>query len=567
MAYADEKGNVEKVSSNKNKYGSILGSVQIGTKSNRAKDVTSKFGSIADAALILEQGGSLAREESVKKAGTVETKNGEADIASVTYEALQKNIDKSLSEYMNNGIRIIGAPHQFIKQTDPRYGSSELGRTFAKKIMFEAPLAYMKPGVPEFLPGTNSSFREAFKGAVTAIEDDSKKKALTKLLEDTGKDTIRYYGIKPAYSKFMSHVNALCRILAVLQGVDKVKVPWARGNATFGNYDWRLYKMESRYGNLTLKSSGNGFGDIFGKAKTSIINGITGNITLDDYEYIRYFAQPESSYSTSFSNSTTSSMLESITSQLEGMARELNTIGAITGISATKIGDAAATMTDNVLQAVGDYGGELLPGIERITSSIGNVLLGGHIVLPEQWGGSSWDNDFSFSVHLSCPYGNKLSKYIHIGVPMMFFLASVLPLHMSPNVISSPYLFQCFMPGFFDSDMCMVTSVSFDKSTDGISMGNTLPSEVKVNVGIKDLYSSLSMPNAHNIGDWMSNTGMMEFLATQAGVDISKQKLNTSFKLFTELLNNKITDSIQGTAYEIMMGFKHVALDWFNILN
>lgn len=515
----------------------------------------------------------VSQETGVGKADTVKDGKEEKDVATATYEHLQRNIDESLSKYMNNGIRLLGAPHQFMKQTDPRYGNSELGRKFAQKMMFEAPLVYMKPGVSEFLPGQNSKFRDGFLNAIGALNDESKKKSLEAMLAadeknkgNVGKDTIRYYGIKPDYSGFMTHVNSLCRILATMEGLDRVRVPWTKGSATFGNYDWRLYRMESDYGNLHITPKG---GFSFESMFKEFANTVTGNKKMQDFEYIRYYAQPESSYGTSFSNSTTGSMLESLTSQVEGMARELNTISAFVGLDTSKIGEATDAMASTISEAVNKYGsdGTISTGIKRITNTLGSVMLGGHIVLPEMWGGSSYDNDFSFSMTLSSPYGNKLSKYIHVGVPMMFLLASVLPVMQSPNVISTPYLFQCFMPGFFDSEMCMVTSLSFDKSTDGITMGNSLPSEVKVTVGIKDLYSSLSMPKAHKIEDWMSNTGMMEFLAVQAGVDISRQELNSNFKMFAELLKDSMYDHVQDTAYEIMMSFKHHAINWFKMIN
>lgn len=491
-------------------------------------------------------------------------KKSQKDMASATYEPLQKKIDDSMSKYLNNGIRLLGAPHQLLPQTDPRYGKSELGRTFAKKMIMEAPLAYMKPGVSEFLPGKSSDFRNQILNLITNIGDGDKRKELEHIFEEdgfAGRDSIRYYGLKPDYSGYMSHVNSLCRVLAHLEGLGNVRVPWAKGNVTFSTYDWRYYNMESKYNNLTVaRIGGNGFLNIF-KDFGNAVNGLT-----HDYEYIRYYATPESSYSHSFSNNTTTSVIENITSQLEGVARELSTIGAMSG---SNIHEGISAMTGVVNQFVQEHGqnGAISTLVQRLTGSLDSVMMGGHIVLPEMWGGSSYDNDFSFSVHLASPYGNKLSRYIHIGVPLMFILASVLPIHQSPNVVSSPYLFQCFMPGYFHSDMCIVSSVSVDKSTDGVTMGNNIPSEIKVTIGLKDLYANLSMPKAHKIEDWMSNTGMMEFLAVQAGVDISKQEISDKFGMFLALMKDNFSDHIQDTAYEIMMSFKHLAIDWFKMIN
>ena len=490
-------------------------------------------------------------------------KKSQKDVASATYEPLQKKMDQSMSKYLNNGIRLLGAPHQLLPQADPRYGNSELGRTFAKKMILEAPLVYLKPGVSEFLPGKSSGFRNQILDLIANVSDSEKQEELKHIFEEDGaegRDSIRYYGIKPDFSGYMSHVNSLCRILAHLEGLDSVRVPWAKGNVKFSTYDWRYYNMESKYNNLKIKGGGNAFMNIFKDLQNSV-NGIT-----HDYEYIRFYATPESSYNHSFSNTTTTSVIENITSQLEGVARELNTIGAMSG---TNINEGITAMTDVANQFVDEHGSNsaISTLIQRLTGSLDSVMLGGHIVLPEMWGGSSYDNDFSFSIHLSTPYGNKLSRYIHIGVPMMFILAAVLPIHQSPNVVSSPYLFQCFMPGYFDSDMCIISNVSIEKSTEGITMGNNIPSEVKINIGVKDLYSSLSLPKAHRFEDWVSNTGMMEFLAVQAGVDISKQGIADNFGMLLALMKDSFSDHIQDTAYELMMSFKHLAIDWFKMIN
>ena len=101
-------------------------------------------------------------------------KKSQKDVASATYEPLQKKMDQSMSKYLNNGIRLLGAPHQLLPQADPRYGNSELGRTFAKKMILEAPLVYLKPGVSEFLPGKSSGFRNQILDLIANVSDSEK---------------------------------------------------------------------------------------------------------------------------------------------------------------------------------------------------------------------------------------------------------------------------------------------------------------------------------------------------------------------------------------------------------
>lgn len=494
----------------------------------------------------------------VKNITVANTTKGASTSGISNYTQQQKSLDQMLSDSLDGSTRLIGAPHQFLAHNDNRFGNSKMGRMYAEKIIMEAPVIYIQPGVSEFLPGENSDEKNGFARALASYHGGDAEDLKTKLnsMED---DVIQYFGLKEAYSEYMSHVNMLCRVLATFLGIDNVRVPWTKGNGTFATYDWRAYRMKSQYGDLKMTSPGKGF-NILGE----FLDKIAGSI-MTDHEYIQFYITPDSSYSQSFSNQTTSSVLENLTDQLSGVAKELQTIMSMSG---SDIGDLATSATSSLTDYIAQNGsnGPIMTVIKRLTGAANQVIKGGNFVLPEIWSNSGTDGNVSFKVHLVTPYGNKLAWYINVGVPLMFLLCLTLPLQQTANVIASPYLFKCFSPGWFTSSMCMVDSMSLEKGSDGIWNKAGLPNDVTVNISVKDLYSSLSLPKSDSIGQFMANTGMLEFLMTTAGVNLSHQKINTKWKVWKMLFENKMLSIVQDNAYDLSMAFKHHASGIFKLL-
>ena len=495
-----------------------------------------------------------------KKITTEETTASANMSAANTYTEQQSNMDKMFASSLDGSTRLIGAPHQFLPHNDRRFGNSKMGRMYAEKIIMEAPVVYIQPGVSEFLPGVNSGEKEGLLHALGSYQGGDRRDLEDKL-NNMPDDVIQYFGIKEAYSEYMGHVNMMCRILATFLGIEDTRVPWTKGNVTFATYDWRAYRLKSQYGDLTINTEKKpGFVNAISDFLKSVSNSIS-----TDYEYIQFYITPDSSYSQSFSNSTTSSVLENMTDQLSGIAKELQTIMSVSGAPIADLSDEMNTSLDEYLSN-SKQNGPIATVIKRITGNASQIIKGGSFILPEIWNNSGTDGSFSFKCHLVTPYGNKLAWYINIGVPLMFLLCLTLPLQQTANVIASPYLFKCFSPGWFSSSMCMVDSMSIEKGSDGIWNKYGLPNDVTVSIGVKDLYSSLSLPKSNSVGEFMANTGMLEFLMSTAGVDITHQDLKNKYNVWKALFENRMTSIVQDNAYDLMMAFKHHASGIFKIL-
>lgn len=286
---------------------------------------------------------SKTKKSKTKKDSKVEDKQTVTE-----YNApINANLEDGLESSVDGSMRLFGMPHQFTKETDPRIGdTSNLGRCFAERMVLEAPIVALKPGVPDFLPGKSDEDKAGFVNAILAASNGNKSlKTVFESLDMDSEDALLYYSLKDSYSETMAKVNVMCKMMAVFLGIANTKVPWAK-STTFGRYDWRYYSFKNHYNEITFKNKENSGGSIGTFIKDAITS--VSSTLMNDTQWMRFYVDSNASFSESASNSTTTSMLESYTEKLEGIAKEIDVISGMTG-------EDIGAMADNAMSSVDDY--------------------------------------------------------------------------------------------------------------------------------------------------------------------------------------------------------------------
>lgn len=481
---------------------------------------------------------------------------------------INSNLDASLESAIDGSMRLFGLPHQFTELNDPRIGDkSNLGRCFAERIALEAPIVCLKPGLPNFLPNQSS---ETKKGMIEAIMDATSGspsvKNIFSTLEDANDedDTILYYNIEDKYDDMMKKVNILCKLMATFLGISDEAVPW-HPTATFGTYDWRYYSYKSIYNDKVFsKQSGSGgslgafIADALGTASEKLMN---------DTQWLRFYIDGNLSFNESSSNSTRTSMLESFTDQLEGISKELDTITGMTSINIDDAVNTAATKIDSWISSTFDGDNAISSLLRKITGTGKNILSGGNFLIPEIWENSEYNKDYSFSITLSTPYGNTKSWYLNIGVPLCHILGLCLPQQLTANIYKSPYLVKCYAKGWFNCNYGIISSVSIDKGADSSWNVGGLPNEIKISLSVKDLYSTLSLPvEPYADAATFLNTGMLEFLMVNCGIDVTNQDMSEKIKIWTTILANNFTDRFTSKPWQVQNYFKNKIQGLFTVI-
>ena len=502
------------------------------------------------------------------KRSTTKSSSSSSKQSSTTYVSpTNANLNQDLNRSIDGSMRLFGLPHQFTAENDPRIGNkSKLGRCFAERIVMEAPIICLKPGVADFLPGKSDKEKEGFVNAIidAANGNSNTRSIFSSIKNSDNADSILYYRLKDAYSEMMSKVNLMIKMMALFLGLSNTPVPWAR-TATFGTYDWRYYSLKNSYNDITFNRQ-EGSGGALGMFIRNALKNASEKM-MNDTQWVRFYVDSNASFGESASNSTTTSILESYTEKLESVAKELDVISGMVGQNVGDVVDKATSSVDNYIQSNIKSDSAFGTLLKRISGNTTQILSGGNFLIPEIWSQSEYNKSYSFTITLSTPYGNVKSWFLNIGVPLCHILGLCLPQQLTANTYKSPYLVKCYSPGWFNCNYGIIDSISIEKGADNSWSVGGLPNEVKVSLSVKDLYSTLSIPVEPYVNpSTFLNTGMLEFLMVNCAVDITQQDMSTKMKIWTTIIKNNFTDKFTSKPYAVQQFFKSRIQKLFNVI-
>ncbi|WP_216369602.1 hypothetical protein, partial [Brevibacillus sp. MCWH] len=153
----------------------------------------------------------------------------------------------------------------------------------------------------------------------------------------------------------------------------------------------------------------------------------------------------------------------------------------------------------------------------RLLSSSSKILDGSNLIFPELWGDAAYNKSYTITINLVSPYGDKESVYLNIIVPLLHILALALPRQTSANSFGPPFLVKVSSKGWFNCEMGVIDNVSIEKGGQGSWTVDGLPTEVKVQISVKDLYSGLMITPNSRPDLFFENKGLMNWLAITCG--------------------------------------------------
>lgn len=494
-------------------------------------------------------------------------------------EAMVATKRNSLSSAIDGSVRMFGMPHQLTDAADRRISNiTQLGTMFTEKFIMNAPVIYLKPGKSNFLPGMSDTEKSNIVNSIiNSAKGNSKGSSLTKTLASMDDNDWRYFDFTEDYASYVRTVNVLCRLCAVFTGLNGKSVPW-KPNLTYGVYDWSDYTFETLYNDnsATVKvASGvdktkpetSFFKNVLNVAKSAsskLKTAVSG--LLSDENYVRFYVDASVSFSESISNGTSQSMINSYIDSLSSIGQELAFVSGATGINIDEVMEKSTGTIDDAVNNVLKGDGAISNMFKRLTGTGKQVLTGSNFIAPEIWNSSDYSKSYIFAVTLASPYGDIESWYLNIGVPLMHLLALSLPKQDTANTYTAPYLVRAYSPGWFSCDLGVIESISIEKAPSGDAWGaNALPLEIRVGISIKELYSSLSIPNNSEFKIFFANTGLLNYLMINCGFDITKQSLDLQVNVFVNIFENTIGDAVKQTTTGIWYNVKEAVRKKFGL--
>lgn len=483
------------------------------------------------------------------------------------------------NDLLRVGMQLWGLPHQFLDTTDQRSSvSPTIGRKFVENIILDSSIVTIIPGKPKYLPGVRD------KGAVTNMLLE----AITNgnfdnlhAIKNGIDEEIRLYDFQSAYIEFFGYANMLCRIAAgyldLSSHIEKTNKYIISGHqCDFMYFDWKHYKWNGRayqnfFGrNLTnlrayigdregvdFKDNSIGFGGVIDSKDLSERE---QSVAHDNYMQF-YVDAGASTGSQSLSNNTQPSMFKTALDQGSQGMRDLAFLAGAGGLDTsglTSLGESAMNAINTIITG-GDGVPDSGPGavLSRLLSTGKNVMKGENIMMPDIWAGSSNSKSYTLNLNFKAAYGNRITNYVEVIVPTLVCMALAYPRGTSANSYGSPPLVKVYKRGEFTCGMGMVTSIEIsNENEDGFSIDNT-PMEVRVSLGITDLYSDMALTPPGDPLLFVSNSSLVDFLATTCGLDLMQPQLEKKVRSMWNMTVTNFKD-IPSTAF----GKVAEALDW-----
>lgn len=229
--------------------------------------------------------------------------------------------------------------------------------------------------------------------------------------------------------------------------------------------------------------------------------------------------------SESFSNSTSpSSFAEQFNSKVRETTAMKNNL-AVGGESTSNTGidflDTIINSGAGLLKGTIDALGNALDiGVADMAKA---VVTGAYIDIPEMYDSSSFSTSHSINLQLRSPYGDYISIYQSIIVPLALLLAGSLPRAGGSDSYMQPFLCRCYCKGMFSIPMGIIDSLSIRRGSSEFGWTyNNLPTCIDVSLSIKDMspIMYLQINDDYFQGLFVQDNAFKEYMLTLSGLGL-----------------------------------------------
>lgn len=216
-------------------------------------------------------------------------------------------------------------------------------------------------------------------------------------------------------------------------------------------------------------------------------------------------------------------------------ARESDIAGAINSMSSstrsTRFSFADGNLGDNViagtLESIAKGVSDVATGIADGIGVSGLAALAGRALvdIPKHWESSSFQpTRHEFTIQLRTPYGNKMSRYLNLMVPLSMILAGALPLSTGKQSYTSPFLCELYSKGRGQIRLGIIDSLTITRGVGNLGWTQDGdPLGIDVSFSVLDLSTIMHMPIASSQGVISDDTAFTDYLAVLGSLGLADQ--------------------------------------------
>jgi len=189
----------------------------------------------------------------------------------------------------------------------------------------------------------------------------------------------------------------------------------------------------------------------------------------------------------SFSNSTAPSTLAEKLNSVSSSARNLRINMAEGNIDSFGIVKTALDTVGTIASGVAD-----VLQIGGLAAFAGNAF----VDIPEHWESHSASlPKTTYTITLCSPYGNPVSKFLYIDLPLCMLLAGALPISTGKQSYQSPFFCELYDRGRVITRYGVIDNLSIQRGTSNLGFNNEGSSmAIEVSFSVKDLSSLVTLP-------------------------------------------------------------------------
>lgn len=252
----------------------------------------------------------------------------------------------------------------------------------------------------------------------------------------------------------------------------------------------------------------------------------------DGAQFVTFRVDNPGPGSESFSNSAKDSDIAGTINSMSSTSRNLRFSFANGNVSDGIIGKTVQGVLGGVRSFMEGVADSL--SISGLASLMGNAM----VDIPKHWDSSSASlPKLTFTMELRAPYGNDISRFQSLMVPLAYLLAGVLPLATGAHSYTSPYLCEAYCKGRGQTKLGLIESLEITRGTGNMGFRTDgHPLAIDVSISILDLSSIMMMPintfsplDAINpVGGWgkmfmADDSSFDNYMATLCGLSLTEQ--------------------------------------------
>jgi len=183
--------------------------------------------------------------------------------------------------------------------------------------------------------------------------------------------------------------------------------------------------------------------------------------------------------------------------------------------------------------------------LDNLIGNIKTLLGGGRMAFPEIWSDSSMMRSYNVTIKLDSPTADAVSLYLNILAPLCHILGLVAPRSLGYNNYIAPFLVRAYYKSMFHVDLGIITDCQIQKGDVGAWSQNGLPTQVTVQLTIKDLYDVMALSLNKGPNDVIGNPVQLDYLANMCGINIGTPDIYRTWKLWNATRGvNRISTNI-----------------------